>query len=188
MPHPPVRFCRYTGCLRSGNLYGYLYSAPTVASVTVSGETTYYNTIEAAFAAANSSVTYDPTITLLRDASTTTTTFISYCCRMYPLRHTRPIITRIPKTVRLTSTDIHYPVLRHRRCFISMQISPLLLQTSQKANQALCTWNPQVQTTDGVYMWQTVIFKWMPVLYPCIQKQINSTKLSALIRLPVPSL
>ena len=53
-------------------------SAPTVASVTVSGETTYYNTIEAAFAAANSSVTYDPTITLLRDASTTTTTFISY--------------------------------------------------------------------------------------------------------------
>ncbi len=53
-------------------------SAPTVASVTVSGNTTYYATIEAAFAAANSSVTYDPTITLLRDASTTTTTYISY--------------------------------------------------------------------------------------------------------------
>ncbi len=49
-----------------------------VASVTVSGNTTYYATIDAAFTAANSSVTYAPTITLLRDASTTTATFISY--------------------------------------------------------------------------------------------------------------
>lgn len=49
-----------------------------VASVTINGTTTYYATIDDAFTAANSSVTYAPTITLLRDASTTTTTFISY--------------------------------------------------------------------------------------------------------------
>ena len=51
---------------------------PAVASVTVNSATTYYATIDDAFTAANSSVTYAPTITLLRDASTTTTTFISY--------------------------------------------------------------------------------------------------------------
>ena len=58
--------------------YRYLVTDDPVAKVKVGSEVTYYTTIEAAFAAANSSVTYDPTITLLRDASTTTTTFISY--------------------------------------------------------------------------------------------------------------
>lgn len=62
----------------SATYYAHYSTTPTVASVTVGGSTTYYANIDAAFTAANASATYEPTITLLRDASTTTTTFISY--------------------------------------------------------------------------------------------------------------
>ena len=48
-----------------------------VACVTINGTTTYYMTIDAAFTAANASTTYEPTITLLKDAATTTQ-MISY--------------------------------------------------------------------------------------------------------------
>ncbi|MBR0195818.1 MAG: InlB B-repeat-containing protein [Paludibacteraceae bacterium] len=53
-------------------------TTPVVASVTVNGATTYYTTIDATFTAANASATYEPTITLLQDAVTTTTSMLSY--------------------------------------------------------------------------------------------------------------
>lgn len=58
---------------------GYRYEViPGAASVTINGATNYYNTFDLAFTAANASATYEPTITLLQDAVTTTTSMLSY--------------------------------------------------------------------------------------------------------------